>query len=174
MKVAAVRSERPWALVVISNPRLQMIFVSQLSTTVCVWKCKPLTYQYTSCHVTSNTVTKLKITSGKKVFHSLKGEIHSDGRCQRAIVALEFSWVWREKKEVRDPFGLEVINEVHQGLNFNKKGIVFHRRDSGVPSNKLTHRHIEDEARINNQWPQSRRDRTEGAEDGKWPQNCEQ
>jgi len=36
MKVAAVRSQRPWAAVAICNPNFQMVFVSQLGTTHCV------------------------------------------------------------------------------------------------------------------------------------------
>lgn len=36
MKVAAVRSARPWAAVALCNPNFQMIFISQLSTTHCV------------------------------------------------------------------------------------------------------------------------------------------
>lgn len=35
-KIAAVRSERPWAAVAVANPDFEMVFVSQLSTTHCV------------------------------------------------------------------------------------------------------------------------------------------
>jgi len=36
LRVAAVRSQTPWAAVAVSNPNLGLLFVSQLSTTHCV------------------------------------------------------------------------------------------------------------------------------------------
>jgi len=62
MKVAATQNAS-WALVAVSNPRLQMIFVSQLNTTHCV--CAEVqAYQYISYHVTSSIAKKSKATSG--------------------------------------------------------------------------------------------------------------
>lgn len=36
MKIAAIRSQRSWAIVVVCNPSFNLLFVSQLSTTHCV------------------------------------------------------------------------------------------------------------------------------------------
>ena len=89
-------------------------------------------------------------------------ETHNGGRCQRAIVALG-RWVAgdRDSPEIDErgrkfeilicAFGLEVINEVHQGPTLEtRKGSSFidvTHQDS-VSSNKPTHRHMEGEARM--------------------------
>ena len=102
MKVAAVRLERPWAMVAISNPRLQMIFVSQLSTTHCVCaevQAPGLSIYVVSCYFQYSDEIEGHLRHLEKVFHSLRGE--------RLIVAVDAnarSSLWsslrRKKKEV--------------------------------------------------------------------------
>ena len=119
MKVAAVRSERPWALVVISNPRLQMIFVSQLSTTHCMYaevQAPGLSIYVVSCYFQYSDEIEGHLRHLEKEFHSLRSErliVAVDDNAQSSLWGSPETDERGKKFEIFiRAFGLEVINEV--------------------------------------------------------------
>ena len=129
MKVAAVRLERPWAMITISYPRLQMIFVSQLSTTHCVCaevQAPGLSIYVVSCYFQYSDEIEGHLRHLEKVFHSLRGE-----RLIMAVDANARLSLWGSRRLTKEKgrsfkifiraFGLKIINEFHQGLTFETR-----------------------------------------------------
>lgn len=93
MKIAAVRSERPQALVAICNPQFQMTFISQLSTTHCV--CAEIqgpgfTYHVVSCYFQYKDQIEVHFNHLEKKLQVIRRRKNNSGSlCQRVLPAAE-------------------------------------------------------------------------------------
>lgn len=125
MKVAAVRTERPWAAVALCNPDYNLLFVSQLSTTHCV--CAEVQAPSFSFYVVSHYF-QWSDDIGEHLRHlamvlrSLRGK--------RVLIALDANarsalWGPQESNErgtqverLIQEFDLRVANRIDQGPTF--------------------------------------------------------
>jgi len=125
MKVAAVRSQRPWAAVAISNPNLDMLFISQLSNTHCVCvevQAPGFSFYVVSCYFQYSDEIEKHLRHLETVCHSLRGK--------RLLVALDAnarSSLWGPQRtdergaKLADfirAFGLQVLNDAIQPPTF--------------------------------------------------------
>lgn len=124
-KVAAVRSQHPWAAVVVCNPRLDILFVSQLSTPHCACaevQAPGFSFYVASCYFQYSDDIEKHLKHLEMVFYSLRGK--------RLIVAVDAnarSSLWGPQEtdekgalfeELIRAFGLSVVNRVDQGPTF--------------------------------------------------------
>lgn len=125
MRIAAVRSQRPWAAVAVCNPKLDLLFVSQLSTTHCVCvevQAPGFSFYVASCYFQYSDEIEKHLGHLEKVLHSLRGK--------RLLVALDAnarSSLWGPQEtdergarleELIRSFGLEVVNRLGQPPTF--------------------------------------------------------
>lgn len=125
MRVAAVRSQRPWAAVAVCNPQFQMVFVSQLSTTHCACvevQAPGLSYYVVSCYFQYSDDIEGHLRHLETVLRTLRGE--------RIIVAVDANarsslWGSPETDERGAKFedlvracGMRVVNVAAQGPTF--------------------------------------------------------
>lgn len=121
IRVAAVRSQRPWAAVAISNPNLDMLFVSQLSTTHCVCaevQAPGFSFYVASCYFQYSDEIEEHLRHLEKVCHSLRGK-----RLVIAVDANARSSLWGPQEtdergaqfeDLIRAFGLQVLNDAAQ------------------------------------------------------------
>jgi exonuclease III len=84
IRVAAVRSQRPWAAVAISNSNLGILFVSQLSTTHCICadvQAPNFSFYVASCYFQYSDEIEKYLRHLEMVCHLLRGK--------RLLVALD-------------------------------------------------------------------------------------
>ncbi|KMQ90177.1 reverse transcriptase [Lasius niger] len=125
MRVAAVRSQRPWAAVAVCNPKFQIMFVSQLSTTHCVCaevQAPGFSFYVASCYFQYSDKIEEHLRHLEAVFHSLRGK--------RLIVAVDAnarSSLWGSQEtddrgakleDLVRAYGIEVVNDVGQAPTF--------------------------------------------------------
>lgn len=125
-RVAAVRSQRPWAAVAISNPNLGMLFVSQLSTTHCVCvevQAPDFSFYVVSCYFQYSDEIEKHLRHLETVCHSLRGK-----RLLVAIDANARSSLWGPQstdergailEDFIRAFGLQVLNDAAQPPTFS-------------------------------------------------------
>lgn len=121
IRVAAVRSQRPWAAVAVSNPEVEMLFVSQLSTTHCVCaevQAPGFSFYVASCYFQYSDEIEEHLRHLEKVCHSLRGK--------RLIVAVDSnarSSLWgpqetdergAQLEDLIRSFSLQIVNDADQ------------------------------------------------------------
>lgn len=125
MKVAAVRSHRPWAAVAVCNPKFQMLFVSQLSTTHCVCaevQAPGFSFYVASCYFQYSDEIEKHLGHLEMVCRSLRGK-----RLLVAVDANARSSLWGPQEtdergakfeDLIRAFGLQVVNRAGQSPTF--------------------------------------------------------
>lgn len=124
-KVHVVRSQRPWAMVAISGPETQMLYVLQLSTTHC--ECAEvqtpgLSFYVASCYFQYSDKIEEHLNHLEKVLLTLKGN--------RLLVTIDSnarSSLWGPQEiDTKGPklvdlisaYGMVVINNIGQGPTY--------------------------------------------------------
>lgn len=112
-------------MVVISRPKIQMLYVSQLSTTHCVYaevQASSFSFYVASCYFQYNDKIERYLAHLKKVFHALRGK--------RLLVALDSnvrSSVWglqetdkrgRKFEDIISAYEIIVINDLDQSPTY--------------------------------------------------------
>ena len=120
-RVAAVRSQKPWAAVAICNPNIDMLFVSQLSTTHCVCvevQAPNFSFYVVSCYFQYSDEIEKHLRHLEMVCHSLRGK-----RLLVAVDANARSSLWGPQEtdergakfeDLIRAFGLQVLNDAAQ------------------------------------------------------------
>lgn len=124
-KVAAIRSHRPWTMVAVSNPQLQLTHISQLSTTHCVCaeiQTPSISFYVVSCYFQYKDEIEIHLRHLETVLYSLRG--------QRFIVSVDAnarSSLWGPQRtdergnkfeDLISAHGLEILNDAGQGPTF--------------------------------------------------------
>lgn len=125
MKVAAVRSQRPWAAVAISNPNFQMLFVSQLSTTHCVCvevQAPGFSFYVASCYFQYSDEIEGHLRHLEMVLRTLRGKrllIAVDSNARSSLWGPQRSDERGEKfEELIRASDMHVLNRIEQGPTF--------------------------------------------------------
>lgn len=125
MRVAAVRSQRPWAAVAVCNPRLEMLFVSQLSTTHCVCvevQAPELSFYVVSCYFQHSDEIEEHLRHLETVCRSLRGKrllIAADANARSSLWGPQDTDERGAKfEDLIRAFGFQVLNDAAQPPTF--------------------------------------------------------